>query len=122
MEYLTYEEYEELGGILDSAAFLRNVTRANCEIDNATHCRIKDMAEVPYQAKILCRDLTELIADFAPSKRGVSSQSESAGVISESVTYSQTDRNDEIQKMIHSYLDSVDDDNGTPLLYRGCLY
>ena len=41
MQYLTYEEYTEIGGTLDLAAFNRNIDRACGIIDNATHNRIE---------------------------------------------------------------------------------
>lgn len=125
MKYLTYSEYEELGGVLDSTAFLRHIDRANCEIDNATHGRIEAMENIPSLAKSLCRDLVEYFAENNPTKRAVASESESAGVISESVSYmakTSADMESEVQRLITAYLENVYDDNGTPLLYRGCMY
>ena len=124
MIYLTYDEYTEIGGTLDLTAFNRNIDRACGIIDNATHNRIEGMAEVPQRAKTLCRDLVEYLARYSTSDMVVSSRSQSAGGVSESESYATKTADDvygDIQNMIYDYLLNVTDDNGTPLLYRGCL-
>lgn len=124
MTYLTYEEYSNsLGGALDLTAFNRNIDRACGIIDNATHNRIECMAEVPQMAKALCRDLVEYLARYSTSDMVVSSRSQSAGGVSESesyVTKTDVELQADIDNMIADYLLNVTDDNGTPLLYRGC--
>jgi hypothetical protein len=124
MQYLTYEEYIGLGGILDTTAFNRNIHRACSVIDNATHNRIKCMVEVPQMAKALCRDLVEYLANDFGSSKQVSNHSQSAGGVSESESFvirSIEERAGEIDDMVKDYLLNEVDDNGTPLLYRGCL-
>ena len=123
MTYLTYEEYSNMGGVLDLTAFNRNIDRACGIIDNATHNRIEGMAEVPQRAKALCRDLVEYLARYSTSNMVVSSRSQSAGGVSESesyVTKTDTELQADIDNMIADYLMAETDDNGTPLLYRGC--
>ena len=124
MTYLTYEEYSNsLGGALDLTAFSRNIDRVFGIIDNATHNRIECMAEVPQRAKALCRDLVEYLARYSTSDMVVSSRSQSAGGVSESesyVTKTDTELQTDIDNMIADYLMAETDDNGTPLLYRGC--
>lgn len=123
MIYLTYEEYSNMGGVLDLTAFNRYIDRACGIIDNATHNRIECMAEVPQRAKALCRDLVEYLARYSTSDMVVSSRSQSAGGVSESESYATKTADDiygDIQNMIYDYLLNVTDDNGTPLLYRGC--
>lgn len=123
MTYLTYEEYSNMGGVLDLTAFNRNIDRACGIIDNATHNRIECMAEVPQRAKALCRDLVEYIARYSTSDMVVSSRSQSAGGVSESesyVTKTDVELQADIDNMIVDYLMAETDDNGTPLLYRGC--
>jgi uncharacterized protein with PIN domain len=122
MTYLTYGEYAEMGGICDLTAFNRNIDRACGIIDNATHNRIECMAEVPQRAKALCRDLVEHLVENNGVKI-VTSKSQSAGGVSESESYATKTADDvygDIQNMIYDYLLNVTDDNGTPLLYRGC--
>ena len=124
MIYLTYGEYSAMGGICDLTAFNRNIDRACGIIDNATHNRIECMSEVPQRAKALCRDLVEYLARYSTSDMVISSRSQSAGGVSESesyVTKTDTELQVDIDNMIADYLMAETDDNGTPLLYRGCL-
>ena len=123
MTYLTYGEYTEIGGTLDLTAFNRNIDRACGIIDNATHNRIECMAEVPQRAKALCRDLVEYLVENNGVKI-VTSKSQSAGGVSESESYATKTADDvcgDIQNIIYDYLGNEKDDNGTPLLYRGCM-
>ena len=122
MTYLTYEEYSNMGGVLDLTAFNRNIDRACGIIDNETHNRIECMAEVPQRAKALCRDLVEYLVENNGIKV-LTSKSQSAGGVSESESYLTKTADDvysDIQNMIYDYLLNVTDDKGTPLLYRGC--
>ena len=124
MTYLTYEEYTEIGGTLDLTAFNRNINRACGIIDNATHNRIEDMKDIPKMAKVLCRDLVEYLANDFGSSKQISNHSQSAGGVSESESFvirSIEERAGEIDDMVKDYLLNEVDDNGTPLLYRGCL-
>ena len=123
MQYLDYQEYVSIGGVCDATAFDRNIGRACGIIDNATHNRIEYMAEVPQRAKALCRDLVEYLARNDATEIAVTSRSQSAGGVSESESYATKTADDmygDIQNMIYDYLLNVTDDNGTPLLYRGC--
>lgn len=123
MQYLDYQEYVSIGGICDATAFNRNIDRACGIIDNATHNRIEYMAEVPQRAKALCRDLVEYLARNDTTEIAVTSRSQSAGGVSESESYATKTADDvhgDIQNMIYDYLMAETDDNGTPLLYRGC--
>ena len=124
MIYITYEEYSNIGGICDLTAFNRNIDRACGIIDNATHNRIEYMADVPQRAKAPCRDLVEYLARNDTTEIAVTSRSQSAGGVSESesyVTKTNVELQADIDNMIADYLMMETDDNGTPLLYRGCL-
>lgn len=124
MQYLTYEEYLQIGGICDSTAFDRNITKATAVIDTETHKRIWDMKTVPQEVKALCRDLVELYARNNTSDKVVTSHSQSAGAVSESVSYatvSQEEVKEMADNLVYDYLMSVEDDKGTPLLCRGCI-
>ena len=124
MQYLTYEEYTEIGGDLDSTAFKRNIDRACKVIDNHTFSRIEKMESVPTEAKTLCRELVEYFAGNFGSSKQISNHSQSAGGVSESESYvirSTEERAGEISDIVKDYLLSVNDDFGTPLLYRGAM-
>jgi hypothetical protein len=123
MRYIEYQEYLGIGGICDATAFNRYIDRACSIIDNATHNRIECMAEAPQRAKALCRDLVEYLANDFGSSKQVSNHSQSAGGVSESESFvirSIEERAGEIDDMVKDYLLNEVDDNGTPLLYRGC--
>ena len=123
MTYLTYEEYSNMGGVLDLTAFNRNIDRACGIINNATHNRIECMKKPPEKVKPLCRDLLEYLVQNNGAKI-VTSKSQSAGGVSESESYAvktADDLQNEIAGMIYDYLGSCVDDNGTPLLYRGAM-
>ena len=123
MIYLTYEEYSNIGGICDLTAFNRNIDRACGIIDNVTHNRVDCMADILQRVKVLCRDLVEYLTRYSTSDMVVSSRSQSAGGVSESesyVTKTDVELQADIDNMIVDYLMAETDDNGTPLLYRGC--
>lgn len=124
MRYLAdYQDYLKIGGICDATAFERCIDRSCGIIDNATHNRIEKMAEIPHNAKALCRDLIEYFAANYGSSKQVSSHSQSVGGVSESESFvirSIEERAGEFDDMVKDYLLFVTDDNGTPLLYRGC--
>lgn len=122
MQYLTYEEYKEIGGALDSAAFNRNIMRACKVIDSETHNRLVDKTDIPVEVKHCVRDLIEYYANNVSNGKTVTSKSQSAGGVSESESYSTKtaeDVSNEVGSIISDYLLSVKDCNGTSLLYRG---
>lgn len=125
MNYLAYEEYTSIGGVCDATAFNRNIDRACSAIDSATFNRIHAMSEVPQRVKACCRDLVEYYATNAnANEKAVSGWSQSAGAVSESVSYAAKTADDtrsDVSNIIFDYLGSVDDDNGTPLLYLGAM-
>lgn len=125
MNYLTYEEYVNMGGICDETAFNRNIDRSCSTIDSATFNRIRAMAEVPQRVKVCCRDLVEYYATNAStSEKGVASRSQSAGAVSESISYITKTSDDvkcDIYNITTDYLSSLVDDNGIPLLYWGAM-
>lgn len=123
MIYLDYAQYAEIGGVLEMTAFSRNIDRVCVMIDNATYGRVDKMAVVPRQVKACCRELVEYMAKNV-EQGNVSSQSQSAGGVSESVTYTNKTTEDienECANIIFDFLGNVKTDNGTPLLYRGAM-
>lgn len=121
--YLTYEEYMAMGGTLEASAFLRAVPRACAIIDSATQKRCKQMHDVPEEIKYLTRDIVDYISVSCGASQQVASESQTQGGTSESVSYSvptTDERTTHIDDLIYDYLHTVTNDNGTPLLYRGC--
>ena len=124
MQYLTYEEYTEIGGTLDLTAFNRNIDRACGFIDLHTQSRLQSVLEVSQRAKACVRDLVEYFAANVSSGKTVTSKSQSAGGVSESESYT-TKTTDEINAemlcIVYDYLATEKDDCGTPLMYRGAM-
>ena len=124
MQYLTYEEYTEIGGTLDLTAFKRNIDRACGFVDLHTQSRLHGVLEVSQMVKACVRDLVEYLANNVSSGKAVTSKSQSAGGVSESESYS-TKTNDEINaemlNIVYDYLIVEKDDYGTPLMYRGAM-
>ena len=122
MLYLTYEEYSKMGGELDLTAFCRNIDRACAMIDIRTHSRLKRFVEIPNLVKTVCLDLVEYIAKNTVYK-GVSGISQSAGGVSESITYTVKTAEDYANDIdrIFEPLATIVTANGTSLLYRGAI-
>ena len=124
MQYLTYEEYTEIGGTLDLTAFKRNIDRACGFVDLHTQSRLQSVLEVSQRVKACVRDLVEYLSNNLSNGKSVTSKSQSAGGVSDSESYA-TKTTDEINAemlcIVYDYLISEKDDNGTPLMYRGAM-
>lgn len=124
MQYLTYEEYIEIGGTLDLTAFKRNIDRACGFVDLHTKSRLQSVLEVSQRAKACVRDLAEYLANNVSGAKAVTSKSQSAGGVSESESYA-TKTDDEINAemlcIVYDYLVTEKDDHGTPLMYLGAM-
>lgn len=124
MQYLTYEEYTEIGGALDLTAFNRNIDRACGFVDLHTQSRLQSVLEVSQRAKACVRDLVEYFANNVSSGKAVTSKSQSAGGVSESESYATKtldEINAEMLNIVYDYLATEKDDCGTPLMYRGAM-
>ena len=123
MAYLNFEEFQNIGGVCDETTFNKNITRVEKIIDGYTYERIKKMLTVPNEVKELCRDLVDYYAELCePSAKNISSISQSAGPVSESISYNTKKAEEitaEVGNLIFDYLFATSDDRGTPLLYRG---
>lgn len=124
MQYLTYEEYIEIGGTLDLTAFKRNIDRACGFVDLHTKSRLRGVLEVSQRDKACVRDLVEYLATNVSNGKAVTSKSQSAGGVSESESYATKtadDANAEMLNIVYEYLANEKDDCGTPLMYRGAM-
>ena len=122
MTYLTYGEYAEMGGICDLAAFNRNIDRACVMIDNRTQSRLKCFEEIPQIVKVVCADLIDYISTNTVEKT-VTSKSQSAGGVSESVSYATKTVEDYSADLdrIFEPLAVVKTENGISITYRGAM-
>lgn len=123
MQYLTYEEYQEIGGTLDLTAFKRNIDRACAMIDIRTQSRLEAFDSIPQIVKMVCADLVEYIATNTVEKPIVTSKSQSAGGVSESESYAVKTADDfanDLDRIIEP-LALVKTKNGISILYRGAM-
>ena len=124
MQYLTYDEYINIGGTLDLTAFNRNIDRACGFVDLYTQSRLHRVLEASQMVKACVRDLVEYLANNVSSNKVITSKSQSAGGVSESESYA-TKTTDEINcemlNIVYDYLATEKDDCGTPLMYRGAM-
>lgn len=125
MRYLNFGRYSQIGGTLDYPSFERTVDRACGLIDSYTSNRLNGTSSVSARVQACVRDLCECLNENSnKSGKIVKSRSQSAGGVSESENYevkTAEQVNDEIRNIIYDYLSSEVDDNGVPLLYRGCM-
>lgn len=124
MQYLTYEEYKEIGGSLDLTAFSRNIDRACGVVDLYTKRRLQSVISIPARAKACVRDLVEYLASNVSNGKMLTSKSQSAGGVSESESYGAKgieEAEAEMMYIIYDYLICGFDDCGTPLMYRGAM-
>lgn len=123
MIYLTYTEYKEIGGTLDETAFIRNIDRACCMIDNRTQSRLECFEEIPQIVKVVCADLVEYISTNTVEKPIVTSKSQSAGGVSESESYATKTAEDYSADLdrIFEPLAVVKTKNGISITYRGAM-
>ena len=106
---------------MELTAFYRLQKRVEMLVNAETKQRLTKMQEIPDDVKFLCSELIQLFYKVE-AETGISSMSQSAGSVSESVTYANTSKsevNDEAARLISDYLSGLTDDNGTPLLYKG---
>lgn len=136
MKYLTIEEYGLMIGQKEFTGevphekqsntnyiYMCHASRAFSIIRTATRGRIDKMSSVPEEVKNLCCELINYLHknDFSEAK--VSSRSQNTGGVNESESYAVktlADCEKEIEQLIFDYLGFIFDDNGIPLLYRGC--
>ena len=120
-QYLTYDEYKQLGGTLDENAFNLLEYEARKKINEKTFNRISRLEEIPTDVK-MC--VYNLITTFSSYEENHNKTIASESVGSYSVTYatasSETSKAKcrEISTIIETYLDGVII-NGTPALYLG---
>ena len=123
MQYLTYEEYIEIGGTLDLTAFNKNIDRVCAMVDIRTQERLEEFEVIPKIVKMVCFDLIEYVSRNTVEKPFVTSKSQSAGGVSESESYAVKTAEDFANDLdrIFEPLAVVKTKNGISLLYRGAM-
>ena len=123
-QYMTYTEYQSYGGAASETDFKLLEFRARKRIDRLTFSRVQNMEEVPEAVKLCMMSLMGI-----DSKAGVEAQVNSPVVTSFNTdgysesyghSLSAADADSAMSASIRSMLWGETDDNGVPLLYRGC--
>ncbi len=119
-KYLTYAEYQELGGTLEEANFDKFLMPNQLVIDNYTNQKLvygdfETMPELTKEKVKLC--LTQLI-DYSSNFKNTEYSSMSNSGVSVSYKDTATRQNDEAS-LIYTYLDGAKDNKNIGLLYRG---
>lgn len=119
--YLTHQEYQDMGGTLDSAAFFRWEYSARALVDQHTFKRVSRMATTPESVKRLMVELIGMAERQGKEQETPSVTSFSTDGYSESYAKPMTaiEAANAMTALIVQYLSGETDDNGTPLLYRG---
>lgn len=121
--YLSYEDYQALGGALPQNSFALLEFKCRKLIDRATDSRVQDMENVPEAVKKCMMSLVNLEstvgAEAQAEKPTVTSFSNDGYSESYGKALSVEDARKSMQSLIESMLYGETDDNGVPLLYRG---
>ena len=122
-QYLTYEEYESLGGTLGEMPFNILELKARQVINERTQNRLKNIKEIPQEVKICVYDLINTMNKYNLSDNSTSSNISSENTDGYSVTYrSGTELTEEQKKQYDDVMETdlygVIVDN-TPILYLG---
>ena len=123
-QYLTYDEYLELGGTLDETPFNILELEAQKSIDKYTFGRLKDLDEQINEVKVCEYNLIQLINTYnSYSNHDKSVASENTDGYS--ISYAQATENvskakiNEIKDIIKTYLAECKLADETPYLYVG---
>ena len=113
-QYLTYDEYRELGGTLGQTPFNLLEFEARRKIDIRTQNRLKEKDDIPQEVKLCVYNLIETINNYVVSEKNISDNGNIASVstdgYSESyVTSSQIkdilmSKENEVNNIIREYL------------------
>lgn len=123
-QYLTYDEYEELGGTLDETPFDILEVEARKSIDKYTFGRLKNIDEQIQEVKICMYKLIEQLntysaydkADKSISSESTDGYSISYGGATENVSKAKIS---DTKAIIRTYLAECYLEDGTPYLYVG---
>jgi hypothetical protein len=123
-QYLTYNEYQELGGTLNETPFNVLELEAQKNVDKYTFGRLQNLKQQINEVKVCIFKLIGLIDTYNTyenQNKSISSESTDGY----SISYSQATENvskakiNEIKAIIKTYLAECKLQDGTPYLYMG---
>lgn len=121
--YLKYDDFEDMGGIVNEDSYERLEMKARMQIDRATFGRLTamDAADIPDSVKFCMYDLITAIA-AEEATGGIASGRSVTAMSNDGVSLSFGSGKSEATRyrgIIHSWLAGEVDACGTPLLYAG---
>lgn len=117
-QYLTYDEYKAMGGLLDQTPFNLLEFEARKEVDKYTFNRLVNLETQNQEVKLCIYALIEQINSNKANLKGVASESTDGYSISyTSQNNAETSR--KTRNIIETYLINCKLSDGTPYLYRG---
>ena len=124
-QYLTFEEYRELGGTLEQMPFNILEFKAQKEIDKYTFNRLLDLEEYSNEVKVCVFDLMNIISNYTKiiDNTGIASESTDGYSVSYGNVSSENVKsyNADIRNCIQRYLINCKLENGTPYMYCGVV-
>ena len=122
-QYLTYNEYRELGGNLDQTPFNLLEYNARKKIDERTFGRLVDKGQEYQEVKLCVYNMITTLNSYSSydtQNKAISSESIDGYSISYGMPQKSTTeaKNSELENVMNSYLANVIIDN-VPVLYRG---
>lgn len=123
-QYLTYEEYQDLGGTLEEMPFNVLEFEARQSVDKYTFGRLKDLDEQNQEVKMLVYRLMTLVESYKSleqQNKAIASESTDGYSISYGTPSASTTEAQESEKkaLVKEYLVDCKLDNGMPYLYCG---
>lgn len=123
-QYLTYDEYQELGGSLDQTSFSILEFEARQSVDKYTFGRLKDLETQILEVKMCIYRLINIINSYKElevQNKAYSSESIDGYSLSFTTPSKATveARRDEIGEVVKEYLVDCKLEDGTPYLYCG---
>ena len=117
-QYLTYDEYKALGGLLDQTPFNLLEFEARKEVDKYTFNRLVNLETQNQEVKLCIYSLIEQINSNKANLKGVASESTDGYSISYT-SQNNSEISQKTQNTIETYLINCKLADGTPYLYRG---
>lgn len=127
-QYLTYEEYNLLGGTLSEMPFNILEFEARKKIDNRTQNRIKYMDNKPNEVKLCTNAMINTLVQYAvDSSKGINKNVASESIDGYSVSFitgSQVQeaiksKKSELEDIMQTYLGDIRTRDNIPVLYLG---
>lgn len=117
-QYLTYDEYKAMGGLLDQTPFNLLEFEARKEVDKYTFNRLVNLETQNQEVKLCIYALIEQINSNKANLNGVASESTDGYSISYT-SQNNSEISQKTRKTIETYLINCKLADGTPYLYRG---